>query len=168
MRRPFRRPYWPIHRQIPFNHSRSRTYAIPLSTLAHRFRGRQNRVLGHAPYQLLGPSEEETLEGWIWHQCHHGCSPTYDILWDMVTMILQSRHAPMPFVGDHWPKNFLNQPPKLKLKRLRTIAQQRHLGITWPIIKQWFVKFTEVIQSYSMLRPNLRCLGYIGLEVCAC
>lgn len=38
-------------------------YAIPLFTLTHRFKGRQNRALRHAAYQLLTPNEEDTLEG---------------------------------------------------------------------------------------------------------
>ena len=41
----------------------ARAYALPPSTLRHRFRGCQNRALGHAAYQLLTPNEEDTLEG---------------------------------------------------------------------------------------------------------
>lgn len=38
----------------------ARVYAIPMSTLAHRFHERQNRALGHAAYQLLSSNEEKT------------------------------------------------------------------------------------------------------------
>ncbi len=131
-------------------------YALPMSTLTHRFHGRQSRVLGHEAYQLLSPNEEATLEGWIRRQCRHRCPPTYDMLQNMVNMILQSQHtSTVPLVGQNWPKAFLNRHPKLKLKRIRTIAQQRHLGTTRPIIQQWFVDFIEVIRSYGIKEENM-------------
>lgn len=107
-------------------------YALLLSTLTHHFHVRQNRALGHAAYQLLTSIEDETLEGWIQHQCRHECSPTYDMLWGMINMILQSQHtSTIPYVGQNWPQHFLNWHSKLKVKRIRTIAQQWQLGTTW-------------------------------------
>jgi len=134
----------------------ARAYAIPLSTLAHRSHGRQNRNLGHAAYQLLSPHEEKTLEVWIRHRCRHGCPSPYDILRDMVNMLLQLRHTTrVPFVGSSWPQSFLNRHPKLKQKRLRSIALQRQLGTTRPVIEQWFVRFTEAIRSHGIQEANM-------------
>ena len=105
--------------------------AISLFILAHRFKEHQNWALRHAAYQLLIFNEKNILKRWIQHQCCHEWPSTYDMLWNMINMILQSQATFwVLFVGSHWPQHFLNWHFKLRLKRLRTITQQQQLETT--------------------------------------
>lgn len=131
----------------------STRYAVPYSTLKHRFNGRLSKAEYSAAMQRLSPPEEDAIVRWIEQLIDWGFPPTVSQLTDLTNSLLHDR-GDSSSVHYGWHADFLERHPKFKLKWSKALDACRKDAHSEEIVTRWFDLYKETVDKYNIKQEN--------------
>ena len=144
----------------------SKATGAPIRTLYRRVNGTKSINESRIPQQLLSPSEERALVGWILRAAATGHPVTHSFLRELAEEIRKPRiideNTIVRPLGKDWTKRFMRRNPELKTAIASGIEIQRK-EVTKEMLDKWFAEFKRIVEEYKTDPKNMYKMDETGL-----
>ncbi|KAJ5712175.1 hypothetical protein N7488_006331 [Penicillium malachiteum] len=147
----------------------AREFAVPYSTLAHRWKGRKSLLNRSPTNRKLDTEQEKALCVYIdqLDKARIHIKPAQ--ITKSANFILSLAHTDpstlLPKIGEHWVKRFLHRHPEYYRRRRRALDIERKQALDKRAIEKWFSEYQTIITKRGINPSDIYNFDETGFRI---